>query len=108
MVSLLGYLVNKPILVSIPMIFGSQEPRRCQLVSADMTGLWLQSDNFADFAGGMFAQTAVPVFVPFSQIICLIGPPAPSPPQAPMEQPKAGRKQENKSRRRRGGDPAKS
>jgi hypothetical protein len=82
-VSLLRYLVNKSILVSIPVIFGSRELRRCLLVSVDVAGLWLQSEAFAEFAGDNAALSSAPVFIPFAQITCLVGPPRRPQPRAP-------------------------
>jgi hypothetical protein len=128
-VSLLGYLVNKSILVSIPAIFGSQELRPCLLVGIDMAGLWLQSEAFAEVASDNAAIASVPVFVPFTQIMCLTGPPARTPPHAPDDtasdqaasglgptapdnvsaaQPKNRRNQRKTPQKKRGSGPANS
>jgi hypothetical protein len=76
MVTKLGHHMNKPVLVSIPPIFGNTELHRCRLIGAEAAGLWLESDDFSRIAGGHVHSLPASVFVPFAQIACLAEAPA--------------------------------
>jgi hypothetical protein len=83
MVSKLGHHMNKPVLVSIPPVFGNTDLHRCRLIGAEAAGLWLESDDFSRIAGGDVDSLPASVFVPFAQIACLAEAPA-VPPGKPV------------------------
>jgi hypothetical protein len=98
-VNKLGHLVNKPVLVSIPSVFGGAEPRSCRLVGLDAAGLWLES---ADLSGTIIAVAGLlppTFFVPFTQIAYVLEARAPSP-IAETQRPKSGQKTPVASRRK--------
>jgi hypothetical protein len=72
MVSILGYHVNKAVLVSIPPLFGNGEPRRCYLIGTEPGGLWLRCSDLSLTARFNEKPEAVTVFVPFTQIAYLL------------------------------------
>jgi hypothetical protein len=80
MVSKLGHHMNKPVLVSIPPVFGNTDLHRCRLIGAEAAGLWLESDDFSRLAGADADSSPASVFVPFAQIACLAEAPAVPPP----------------------------
>jgi hypothetical protein len=80
MVRILGHHVNKPVLVSVPPIFGKSEPQRCRLVGIEPAGLWLESEHLSRKAFPDADPPPTPVFVPFTQIAYLIGAPVVPPP----------------------------
>jgi hypothetical protein len=82
MVGPLGCHVNKPILVSIPGLFGTGEPRYCRLVGVEPAGLWLEGDELASVTGDASDLPVGPVFVPFVQIAFLIAASSRSSPSA--------------------------
>jgi hypothetical protein len=84
MISKLGHHINKPLLVSIPPIFGNTQLHRCRLIGTEAAGLWLESDDFPRAAGGDAASLPALVFVPFTQIACLAGDSAVPPPRKPV------------------------
>jgi hypothetical protein len=64
MVSILGYHVNKAVLVSIPPPFGNGEPRRCDLIGIEPGGLWLRFSDLPQIAPFSEKPEAMTVFVP--------------------------------------------
>ena len=94
MVSILGHHVNKPVLVSIPPLFGNGELHRCQLVGIEPAGLWLESEGLSRIAFPDADPRPATVFVPFTQVAYLIGAPAvPPPARRRAESSRRGRKQ---------------
>lgn len=77
--------LNKNVLVSIPAFFGDTQARSCQLVAAEMSGLWLISGDLNARLLGHVKSTekADPqaVFIPFAQIAALIPAPSVEPPR---------------------------
>jgi hypothetical protein len=72
MVPNLARYLNKSILVSIPALFEDPLCRRCRLVGAEITGLWLQSEELTGrllpSESADLARLEPVVFVPFAQI----------------------------------------
>lgn len=70
--------LNKPILVSIPALFDDGLCRPYKLLGAELTGLWLQSDDLAErllpAEATHFKDLAPAVFVPFSFIAGVLVP----------------------------------
>jgi hypothetical protein len=68
----LARYLNKTVLVSIPALFDDGLCRPYTLVGAELTGLWLQSEELADRLlpdeSAEFKNLAPVVFVPFSHI----------------------------------------
>ena len=83
MVSSLGHHLNKPVLVSIPPVFGNAELHRCRLVGTETAGVWLESDEFARITGMGANPLPAAIFVPFAQITCLAADPSALPPAEP-------------------------
>lgn len=74
MIKMLDHHVNKIVMVSIPSMFGDDEPRNCRLVGVEVPGLWLESQEFSGALAAPDAHQHLPaVFVPFTQIVYLIG-----------------------------------
>jgi hypothetical protein len=95
MVSKLGHHLNKPVLISIPPIFTTAEPRHCSLVGIEPAGVWLESEDLSRIAFPSAERFLATVFVPFTQIAYLVGAPpaAPTPsPRVSTEAPRPGRK----------------
>ncbi len=92
MVSLLRHHVNKDVLVSIPALFGSDVPFRCQLVGFELAGLWLRSDRLSQIALADGKGEPATTFVPYTQIAYLTA--------APTEPPPASATGETPGRRR--------
>jgi hypothetical protein len=70
MISKLGHLVHKPVLVSIPSIAGNKTLHRCQLIGVEAAGLWLESEDFSKIFGNDDPSPST-IFVPFAQLACL-------------------------------------
>lgn len=83
--------VNKTVFVSIPVLFDDGACRAYKLLGAELTGLWLQSDELTRRLLPQdtrdLASMAPAVFVPFAQIAGVLvatqAPPSP-PPAAPL------------------------
>jgi len=64
--------LNKTILVSVPHLFGDERCRPLRLLGAEVSGLWLQSDELAKKLlpedRQIYASAGPVVFVPFAQI----------------------------------------
>jgi hypothetical protein len=64
--------INQTIMVSIPVLFEDGKCRPFKLLSVDMIGLWLESDELATRLLGdqcqNYASAEPVVFVPFTQI----------------------------------------
>lgn len=77
MTAKLAHFLNKTILVSLPALFGDEEPRLCTLIGIEPYGLWLQSEELikdlrlADQAPP--GLTTVTAFFPFTQIAYVLG-----------------------------------
>jgi hypothetical protein len=94
MVNALGHHLNKPVLVSIPPVFGNAELHRCRLVGTETAGVWLESDDFTRITGMGAIPLPALIFVPFVQIACLAAAPPALPPAGPARaEPK---REENK------------
>ena len=80
----LSQQLNKTILVSIPALFADPAARRCRLVAAEPSGLWLVSDDLARAvqpeAKHGKAEVVTAIFVPFAQIAAVL--PVTDPPVA--------------------------
>lgn len=101
MVNSLGHHLNKPVLVSIPPIFGNAELHRCQLVGTEAAGVWLESDDFTRIAGVGVNPLPASIFVPFAQIACLVadstaGPARAEPPREESKPPREGTRQKSR------------
>ena len=76
MATQLAALLNRPVLVAIPVVFADAEARRCRLVAAEQSGLWLVSAELADAVQPRAerAETQAPpaIFVPFAQIAAVV------------------------------------
>lgn len=83
MVNSLGHHLNKPVLVSIPPVFGNAVLHRCRLVGTESAGVWLESDDFTRITGKGANPLPAVIFVPFAQIACLAAAPFAVPPAAP-------------------------
>jgi hypothetical protein len=97
MVSKLGHHLNKTVLVSIPPIFTTAEPRHCRLVGIDPAGVWLESEDLSRIAFPNVERLPAKVFVPFTQIAYLVEAPPAAPAPVPSararnEAPKTGHK----------------
>jgi hypothetical protein len=72
----LSSLLNRTILVSMPALFGDAQAHSCQFVAAEVSGLWLLSDELcARLIGDRKSREKAepqPVFIPFPQIAALI------------------------------------
>jgi hypothetical protein len=87
----LGRYLNKTILVCITGIFEDEKCRPYKLLGVELFGLWLDGADLANrFLTHEYksASTAWAVFVPFSQIACVVistasATPAPSPAASP-------------------------
>jgi hypothetical protein len=72
MMNNISQYLNKTIMVSIPALFEDGKCRPFKLLSVDVVGLWLESDELAmrllpeQFQ--LYASTEPVVFVPFAQI----------------------------------------
>jgi hypothetical protein len=73
---LLSRYVSETVLVAIPGVFADIEARRCRLVAAEQSGLWLVSAELAHAVQprAKRAKTEVPpaIFVPFAQIAAIV------------------------------------
>lgn len=72
----LAQLLNKPIFVVTPALFGDEQPRECILVEIESAGLWLRAPELWDRFGRSHAvvpdaATALTLFVPFQNILYL-------------------------------------
>jgi hypothetical protein len=85
MVSTLGRQVNKPVLVSIPSLLGSEDMHACQLIAVETAGLWLQSAGLTKRTVNNAQVETQAVFVPFTQIVCLVPAPPAVDPEAPAK-----------------------
>lgn len=69
----LARYLNKTILVSIPALFEDPLCRPCTLLGAEITGLWLQSEELTDRLlppeSADLASLEPAVFVPFAQMV---------------------------------------
>jgi hypothetical protein len=73
MIDMLGHYLNKSLLVSIPSIFGDDDPRACTLTGIEPSGLWLESEDFSKKLLHPDDKRARPhVFIPFHQIAYLL------------------------------------
>lgn len=76
MTTQLSASLNKTILVAIPALFGDPAARRCRLVAAEPSGLWLVSEDLARAvqpdAKGENTEVVPAIFVPFAQIAAVL------------------------------------
>jgi hypothetical protein len=94
MVNALGHYLNKPVLVSIPPVFGNAELHRCRLVGTETAGVWLESDDFTRITGMGVDPLPILIFVPFTQIVCL----AAEPPREERDPPREATPQKGRQR----------
>jgi hypothetical protein len=89
----LSRYLNKTVFASIPALFDDGVCRPYKLLGADLTGLWLQSEELTQrlVAGETqyLASLAPVVFVPFAQIAGVLLPTA-APAQPPASPPPSG------------------
>jgi hypothetical protein len=68
--------VNQMVLVAIPALFADPAARRCRLVAAEPSGLWLVSEDLARAVQPVakHGKTEAPpvIFVPFAQIAAVL------------------------------------
>jgi hypothetical protein len=76
MATQLSASLNKIILVAIPALFGDLAARRCRLVAAEPSGLWLVSEDLARAVQPEAKQgkteVVAAIFVPFAQIAAVL------------------------------------
>lgn len=71
MTASLARCINKPILISSPVLFGNDEPRCCRLVGIESSGVWIDGENLPLAAQRPAHWSAAWLFVPFAQIAFL-------------------------------------
>ena len=76
MTTKLAHCLNKTILVSIPALFGDDQPRPCKLIDIEPSGLWLEAEDFAERIRLADKRppwfTTATAFFPFPQIAYLL------------------------------------
>jgi hypothetical protein len=80
MINLLGQHLNKSVSVSIPIIFKDEASHACKLVGIEVSGLWLESEEFGSMLFPNLKESEPPrIFVPFGQILFLVEASGPKP-----------------------------
>src|SRR5262245_15205205 len=78
MTTKLAQCLNKTILVSIPALFGDEQPRPFTLIGIEPCGLWLESEPLAERLQSADktqpSLRSLTAFFPFSQIFYVVDP----------------------------------